>query len=146
MTRSRPILTPAQVMQRAMRWDFVAAAVVAVGAAVIGWFVAAWTGALSGLIGGAIVAALTAITATAVRISGRRASGPENAIPFIVVITTSWLLKLIVFVGLVLTLSHQSWVQPTVLFLAIIVGIVASLMVEILVIVRSRVLYVPDGE
>ena len=145
MTRSPRTLTPSQVMQRAMRWDFVAAAVVAAGGALIGGLVAGGKGAISGLIGGAIVAALTAITATAVRIASRRASGPENAIVFVVVITTSWLLKLIVFIALAITLRHQAWIQPTVLFLTIIAGVVVSLVIEVLIVARSRVLYVPDA-
>ena len=144
MNRTRKILTPAQVLQRAMGWDFVAAAVVAAGGAVLGGVFAAAVGAVSGVIGGAVVAALTAITLVSIRIAGRRATGPENAIVFVVVVAASWLLKLIVFVALALTLRHQSWIQPTVLFLTIIAGVAVSLVVEVLIVARSRVLYVPD--
>ena len=145
MSRSPKTLTPAQVMQRAMLWDFVVAAVVAAGGAVLGGLLAGAVGAISGVIGGAVVAALTAITLTAIRIAGRRSTGPENAVVFIVVVTASWLLKLIVFIALALTLRGQSWIQPTTLFLTIIVGVAASLLVEVMIVARSRVLYVPDA-
>ncbi|AYG04422.1 hypothetical protein [Gryllotalpicola protaetiae] len=138
-------LTPAQVMQRAMLWNFVAAGAVAVIAGVIGGLVAGGTGALSGLIGAAIVAALTAITATSIRIAGRRATGPEHALVFVGLITGGWLLKLIVFIALALTLRGQAWIDPTVLFLTIIVGIVITLVIEVVIVARSRVLYVPDA-
>lgn len=146
MTRSRKTLTPAQVMERAMLWDFVAAAVVAVGGAVLGGVFAGLIGMISGLVGGAIVAALTAITLAAIRIARRRATGPENAVVFIVVVMGSWLLKLIVFIALALSLRGQSWIQPTTLFLTIIVGVAGSLIVEVMIVARSRVLYVPDAE
>jgi len=138
-------LTPAQVMQRAMTWNFVAAAVVAAVASLIGGLVAGATGALSGLIGAGVVAALTAITATSIRIAGRRATGPEHALVFIGLITGGWLLKLIVFIALALTLRGQDWINPTVLFLTIIVGIVATLVIEVVIVARSRVLYVADA-
>ena len=143
---TRQTLTPARVLQRAMLWDFVVAAVVAAGGAVLGGVLAGAVGVVSGAVGGAVVAALTGITFAAIRIAGRRATGPENAVVFIVVVTASWLLKLIVFIALALTLRGQSWIQPTTLFLTIIAGVAISVVVEVLIVARSRVLYVPDAE
>jgi hypothetical protein len=134
------------VLQRAMRWDFVAAAIVAAGGAVLGGLFAGAIGAVSGVIGGAVVAALTAITASAIHIAGRRATGPENAVVFIALVAGSWLIKLIVFIALAITLRGQSWIQPTTLFLTIIVGVAVSLVVEVVIVARSRVLYVPDAD
>lgn len=145
MTGHPQTLTPAQVMQRAMLWNLVASGAVAVIGAVVGGLVAGAMGAISGLIGGAIAAALSAITATSVRIAGRRATGPEHALVFIGLITVGWLVKLIVFVVLAIVLRGQPWIQPTVLFLTVIVAIVISLVVELVIVAKSRVLYVPDA-
>lgn len=145
MSRTPRTLSPSQVMQRAMLWNFVAAGVVGVLGAVVGGLLAGWMGAISGLIGGAIVEALTAITATSVRIAAQRVSGPEHAVVFIALVMGGWLLKLVVFLVLALTLRGQPWIQPTVLFLTVIVAIVVSLVIEVLIVARSRVLYVPDA-
>lgn len=145
MTKNPRTLTPAQVMQRAMTWNFVAAGVVGVVGAVIGGLLAGGVGVISGLIGGAIVEALTGITAASVSIAARRVTGPEHAVVFVALVAGGWLLKLIVFVALALTLRNQPWIQPTVLFLTIIVAIVATLVIEVLIVARSRVLYVPDA-
>lgn len=145
MSRNPRTLTPAQVMQRAMRWNFVAAGIVGVAGAVVGGLVAGWIGVISGLIGGAIVEALTGITAASVSIAARRVTGPEHAVVFIGLVAGGWFLKLVVFIVLAITLSGQTWIQPTVLFLTIIAAIVVTLVIEVLIVARSRVLYVPDA-
>jgi drug/metabolite transporter (DMT)-like permease len=144
VSRNPRTYTPAQVMQRAMRWNFVAAGVVGIAGAVVGGLVAGWIGAVSGLIGGAIVEALTAITATSVSIAARRVTGPEHAAVFVGLVAGGWFLKLVVFVALAITLSGRSWIQPTALFLTVIAAIVVTLVIEVVIVARSRVLYVPD--
>ncbi len=55
-----------------------------------------------------------------------------------------WLLKLVVFIVLVLVLRDAPWLNGTVLFLSLVAGVLASLVVDVLVVARSRLPYASD--
>jgi hypothetical protein len=56
----------------------------------------------------------------------------------------SFVLKLIVFLVLAVLLRDQPWVDAKVLFLTLIVGIIGSLVVDVLVVSRTRTSTVSD--
>jgi membrane-bound metal-dependent hydrolase YbcI (DUF457 family) len=53
-----------------------------------------------------------------------------------------WLLKLVVFIVAVLLLRDQSWLDPKILFFGLVAGIIVSLVIDTLVVVKARVPYV----
>jgi membrane-bound metal-dependent hydrolase YbcI (DUF457 family) len=57
-----------------------------------------------------------------------------------------WLLKFIVFIVLVVLLRDADWLDTTVLFLSLVAGVIASLVVDVLVVAKSRLPYASDVE
>lgn len=144
MTRSPKMLTSEEAMRRALVWNFVAAGAVAVGGAAVGGLLVGGIGVVSGLIGGAIAALLAGLTGLSILISGRYAGTPGYVLTFAALIMGGWFVKIVVFLAIALALRGQPWVQPTVLFLTVIVAVLVSLAVDAVVIMKSRVLYVSD--
>ena len=54
----------------------------------------------------------------------------------------AWLLKFVLFLVLAVSLKDQPWIQPTVLFITIVVAVVGTLAVDVIVAAKSRVPYV----
>ncbi|MGA0847701.1 MAG: hypothetical protein ACO3PY_03725 [Pontimonas sp.] len=56
----------------------------------------------------------------------------------------TWLLKFVVFLAAVLWLGDQEWLDRTVLFLTIVAAVLATLVTDLVVVVKSRMPYVSD--
>ena len=78
------------------------------------------------------------ITAASILLANRFAGGDLFVPAFFGIVMGGWLLKLIVFVVLVFVLKAQPWVQPVVLFLSVVAGVIGSLVVDVVVVMRSR--------
>jgi len=63
---------------------------------------------------------------------------------FFGIVLGGWLLKFIVFLVVVIVLKDQSWINPVVLFLSLIAGVIGSLVVDVMVMLKSRMPYVSD--
>jgi membrane-bound metal-dependent hydrolase YbcI (DUF457 family) len=55
-----------------------------------------------------------------------------------------WILKFVVFIVALLLLRGQPWLDPTVFFVAVVVSVLASLVVDVVVLTRMRVPHVSD--
>jgi len=55
-----------------------------------------------------------------------------------------WILKFVVFIVILLVLRGQPWIEPQVFFVAAVVSVLASLAVDVVVMVRMRVPHVSD--
>jgi hypothetical protein len=131
-----PVVT---VLRRALLWDAVVAAVVAVAAVVIGGLAAGGTGVVSALIGAVIAFAFVGITALSILFANRFAGGELFGAIFFAIVLGGWLLKFIVFIVLAVVLKGQAWVEPRVLFLTLIAAILGSLVVDVVVVLKSRI-------
>jgi hypothetical protein len=122
----------------------VLALVIAVVGAVVGGLVAGSTGVVSALIGTVMAVVFMAITAASILVANRFA-GNEAAIgAFFAIVLGGWLLKFVVFLALVFVLKDQPWIDPVVLFLSIVAGVIGSLVVDSVVVLKSRMPYVSD--
>jgi len=122
---------------------FLALGIGVVGA-IVGGLVAGGIGVLSALIGTAMAVVFMGITAGSILLANRFA-GRESAIgAFFGIVMGGWLLKFVVFLVLMFLLRDQPWIQPVVLFLSIIAGVIGSLIVDTVVVVKSRMTYVSD--
>lgn len=146
--RSTPVsTTPTSnpVMRRILVWGGLLALVIAVVGAVIGGLLAGWPGVLSAFVGTAMAVLFMGITAASI-LAANRFSGSDMFVPaFFGIVMGGWILKLIVFVVIVFVLRGQPWVQPTVLFLSVVAGVVGSLVVDVVVVAKSRMPYVSDA-
>jgi hypothetical protein len=129
-----------------LRRVFVYGAWLALGIAVVGSIagalVAGGTGVLSALVGTVMAAIFLGITSGSILWANRATKSDMFSPAFFVIVLGGWLVKFVVFLILVFLLGDQSWVQPVILFLSIVAGIVGSLVVDVVVIAGARMPYV----
>jgi drug/metabolite transporter (DMT)-like permease len=130
------------VLTKVLQYGSILGVVLAVLGAVIGFLVDGGTGLVSGLIGAAMAFVFLAVTAASILLAARLAHNDFLNPVFFIVVLGGWLLKFAVFLVLLLLLKDQPWINPVVLLLTVIVGIIGSLVVDMIVIARSRQPYV----
>jgi hypothetical protein len=96
-------------------------------------------GITSALIGTAMALVFLAITALSILIAGK-----YNIAAFFGIVMGAWLLKFVLFLVLIFLLKDQPWIHTQVLFLSIVAAVVGTLVVDVVVIARSRMPYVSD--
>jgi hypothetical protein len=125
------------VLRRALGIGAVVAAAIAVVTAVVGLLVAGGPGLLSGLVGSAFALLFLGVTAASLLVAGRFQGLGGNA--FFAALLAGWLVKFVVFLVAMLSLRDQPWVVPGVLFAAIVATVLASLVVDAVVVSRARI-------
>jgi hypothetical protein len=132
------------ILRRTLVWSAVATAVLAVVAGGIGFLVAQGSGLISGLLGVLLAALFLAITGLSILIANRWYGDPLYVQLFFAIVLGGWLLKLGVFVVVMIVLSGQPWIEPMVFFLSIVAGVLMSLVIDVLVLMRMRLPHVSD--
>ncbi len=99
-------------------------------------------GLVSALIGTLMAVVFMGITAASILLANRFASSDLFVGVFFGIVLGGWLLKFLVFIVLVVVLRDAPWLEPTVLFLSLVAGVIASLVVDVLVVAKSRMPYV----
>lgn len=120
----------------------------ALGIAVVGCIVGGLTVGLPGVVGALIGTALalvfTGLTAVSILVGLRASGGTLISGAFFGIVLGGWLLKFILFLVIVVLLKDAAFVNTLVMFLSIVVGVVGSLVVDVVVVTRSRMPYVSD--
>ncbi|WP_127793003.1 hypothetical protein [Agromyces sp. LHK192] len=132
------------VLRRALVWGGVLAAVILVVSAVLGLVFAGVDGLVSALVGTVMAVVFMGITAASILLANRFAGSDLFVGAFFGIVLGGWLLKFVLFIVLVLVLRDAPWLNGTVLFLSIVAGVIASLVVDVLVVARSRLPYASD--
>lgn len=127
----------ATVLRRALSIGAIAAVVIAVVAGVVGFVVAGTPGLVSGLVGAAFALLFLGVTALSLLVAGRFSGLGTNA--FFAALLVGWLVKFVVFLVAMLALRDQPWVVPGVLFAAIVTTVLASLVIDAVVVSRARI-------
>jgi hypothetical protein len=138
--------TSIPVLRRALAWGGLLAAIILVVSAVLGLVFAGVPGLLGALIGTLMAVVFMGITAASILLANRFAGSDLFVGAFFGIVLGGWLLKFIVFIVLVVLLRDASWLDTTVLFLSLVAGVIASLVVDVLVVAKSRLPYVSDVE
>jgi hypothetical protein len=151
MTDPRPdnaARTPSSnvVLRRALVWGAVLAGVLLVVSGVLGFVFAGAEGLVSALVGTLMAVVFMGITAASILLANRFAGSDVFVGVFFGIVLGGWLLKFILFIVLVVVLRSADWLNPMVLFLSLVAGVLASLVVDVLVVARSRMPYVSDVE
>jgi hypothetical protein len=151
MTDARPEpsdRTPASnpVFRRALAWGGVLAGIVLVVSGILGLVFAGTEGLVGAILGTLMAVVFMGITAASILLANRFASSDLFVGVFFGIVLGGWLLKFIVFIVLVVVLRDAPWLNPTVLFLSLVAGVIASLVVDVLVVQKSRIPYVGDVE
>jgi hypothetical protein len=136
--------TATTVLRRAVVLGALVALGVAVVAGGLGLVFAGPSGLVSGLVGAAFALLFLGVTAVGLIIAGRTLDTPLGPTIFFAVVLGGWIVKLILFLVAMLLLRDQPWVQPVVLFLAIVATVLGSLAVDVVVVSRSRIPVAPS--
>ena len=132
------------ILRTALVWSGAVTAVLAIAAAVIGFLVVGTEGLWSGLAGVLIAAVFLGITAASILIANRWYGDPLYVPVFFGIVLGGWLLKLVLFIVALLVLRDQAWVAPAVFFVALVVSVMASLAVDVVVLLKMRIPHVSD--
>ena len=127
------------VLRRTLAYGFAFAAAIAVVGGVVGLVVAGPTAAWSAVIGAVMAGVFLGITALSILIAVR-----YDIVAFFAIVLGAWLLKFVAFIVAALSLRDQPWINPTALFLALIAGVISSLVVDVVVVMKTRMPYISD--
>ena len=130
------------VLKNVLKYGGILGAVIAVVGAVVGYLVDGGVGLVSALIGAVLAVVFLGVTAASILAANKLAHSDFLSPIFFIVVLGGWLLKFAVFLVALILLKDQPWINPVVLLLTVIVGVVGSLVVDVLVIARSRQPYV----
>jgi len=132
-------MNSAPVFSRILRYGGVLTAGLAVVGSVVGWLVDNERGIPSALIGAAIAGLLLAVTSGSILLAGRVTRWDILNPAFLIIVMGGWLLKFAAFIVILVLLKDQPWINSLVLFLAVIVAVIGSLVIDMVVIARSRI-------
>lgn len=142
MTPSPVSSTP--ILRTVLVWSGAVTAVLALAGALVGYLVAGTTGLWSALVGVLVAAVFLAITGASILIANRWYGDALYVPLFFAIVLGGWILKFVVFIVALLLLRDQPWIEPTVFFVAVVVSVLASLVVDVVVLLRMRVPHVSD--
>ena len=134
------------VLRRALAWGGLLAGVVLIVSGILGFVFAGVEGLVSAFVGTLMAVVFMGITAASILLANRFASSDLFVGAFFGIVLGGWLVKFIVFIVLVVVLRDAPWLNPTVLFLSLVAGVIASLVVDVLVVSKSRMPYASDVE
>lgn len=132
------------VFQKILRWGGLLALAIAVIGGVIGYLTAGGPGLVSALLGTVMSILFMGITAGSILLALKVSSDPAAIGAFFGIVMGGWLVKFVVFFIIVFALKGQPWVEPTVLFLTIVAGVLGSLVIDVVVVAKSRMSYVSE--
>lgn len=140
---AQPSSTP--VLKDVLKYGTILAGVIAIAGALLGGVFAGWIGITSALIGTVMAAVFLGITALSILVANRFIGSDLFVGLFFGIVLGGWIVKFVLFLVLAIVLRDQPWINPVVLFLSLIAGVVGSLVVDMIVAFRSRVPYVGDA-
>lgn len=133
------------VLARVLTVAAIVTAALAVLGAVLGFLVAGGEGLVSALIGVLLAALFLGITSASILIANRWNGDPLYPTLFFSIVLGGWLVKFVIFLVALFLLRAQPWLSPTVFFVALVVSVVATLVVDVVVMMKMRIPYVSDA-
>ncbi len=139
-----PMPTSQPMLLRGVRWGTIATLVSMAVFAGIGFFVDGSKGLTGGVLGAAIGGVLLLITVGSIAFANRFVASPMYLQIFFSIVLGAWVVKLIGFVVAALLLRDQPWLNPQLLFFALVVTVLISIIIDVIIVARARVPYVAD--
>lgn len=141
----RPRSTAAPALRLSLIYGASLSAAIAIVASVVGALVAELPGLLSGLIGAGMGFLFLAVTAASILLADRITKGDLLSPAYFAVVLGAWLLKFALFLVLVFTLRDAPFIEPTVLFITLVIAVLGGLVVDLVAVARARIPYVSDA-
>ena len=140
-----PTVSSTPVLRTTLLWSAVATGILAIAGAVIGFAVAGWSGLWSALIAILLAAVFLGFTGATILIANRWFGDPLYVPIFFGAVMGGWIVKFALFIVVLLVLRGQPWLNGTVFFVALVVSVVASLIIDVVVMLKMRVPYAGDA-
>ncbi|GGF25637.1 hypothetical protein [Subtercola lobariae] len=141
-----PTLSSTPVLTKALKFAAVLTVALIIVGGVVGYFVDSWVGVLSAVIGAAMAFVFLGITAGSILIANRSYASPLFTATFFAIVLGSWIIKFVLFIVVALLLRNQPFINKYVLFGFLIIGVILTLVVDVVVVARTRLPYVSDVE
>lgn len=132
------------VVKKAFFTGLVMTSLVAFVAAIWGALVADIEGVWAALVGAGIAFGLLGLTPLSILWGFKLGKGDILSPGFFASVLGTWLIKFVVFLAAVFWLGDQTWLERTTLFLTIVAALLVGLIVDLVVVARSRMPYVSD--
>ncbi|WP_285135819.1 hypothetical protein [Microbacterium sp. lyk4-40-TSB-66] len=136
---ARRPLSSTPVLRTALVWGGIVTAALLVVGAIVGFTVGGAPGLGSALAGVAVSAIFLAVTATSILVANRWYGDPLYVPIFFGIVLGGWLLKLVLFIVAIAVLRGQDWVDLVVFYVALVISVLASLAVDVVVLMRMRI-------
>ncbi|WP_413353990.1 hypothetical protein [Microbacterium sp. 1P06AB] len=138
-------LSSTPLLRTALVWSGIVTLVLAVVGGVVGLIVAGTSGLWSALVAVLMAAVFLAFTIVSILIANRFYGDPLFVPIFFGAVMGGWILKFVVFLIVMFLLRDQPWLAPMVFLVALVASIVASLIVDVVVMMRMRMTTVSDA-
>ncbi|WGD36616.1 hypothetical protein [Lysinibacter sp. HNR] len=132
------------VLKKALIVGGIVAVVVITVMSLIGVGVDGGRGALSGGLGAASAFVFMGITVLSIFVSNFFVKSDLYVVWFFISVLGSWIVKFGLFIVAVLLLRDQPWLNPKLFFVSLLVGVVCSLVLDVIIVTKSRLPYVGD--
>ncbi|MEJ6490408.1 3-oxoacyl-ACP reductase [Leucobacter sp. USCH14] len=139
MPASQPVLL------RALKWGLIVTAALIAIFAVIGYLVSGQPGLWGGMLGTALGGLFLMMTVGSIAFANRFIERDFYITAFFGIVLGSWVLKFIVFIVAVVLLRDADWLDTRVMFFGVIASVFASLVLDVIVISRSRIPILSDS-
>lgn len=140
--RKKPTSTP--VLLATLKWGSIVTVGLVVVGGLIGYLVGGVDGMWSALAGVLLSAVFLAITATSILVANRWYGDALYVPIFFGIVLGGWILKFIVFLVILFVLRDQPWLDGVVFYLGLVASILAGLLVDVIAMMRMRMLYASD--
>lgn len=108
-------------------------------AALVGFLVAGQLGLISALLGAVIGGVFMMLSALSIVIANRQIGNPLYVQIFFATVLGALLLKMVLFLMIVFIVRDATWVEPQIVFIALIAGVILSLALDLFVLLRNKI-------
>ena len=137
-------LSSTPVLRTTLLWSAAATAALAVAGAIIGFAVAGASGLWSAIIAIVLAAVFLGLTAGTILVANRWYGDPLYTPIFFGAVMGGWIVKFALFIVVLFVLRGAPWLNNTVFFIALVVSVIASLAIDVVVMLKMRVPHVGD--
>jgi hypothetical protein len=134
----------ATILARALVYGGILTVAIAVIGSIVGYLVAGGPGLVSALIGAGLTALFMGFTAGSILLAAKATHNEPSSTLFFGIVLGAWLLKFVVFIVILVLLRDQPFIEPLVMFFAILAAVIGSLVVDVIAFLGARVPYVGD--
>ncbi len=134
----RAVPTSQPILARALRLGALVGVLVLVAVAACGAVFAGVLGGVSAAVGAACALVLLMVTVVSILVANRFVQSDLYVVLFFAIVLGSWLLKMVLFLVVTVLVRDQDWLDGRWFFIGLLSGVLASLVVDAVVVSRAR--------